>query len=84
MRLLLSQESDFKELNIEKSKFYKKTNIPFETDLELMIPNEFINSSDERLNLYSRLNKINDSESLKNFNFELVDRFGAILKHLKN
>ena len=77
------KESDFKELNIEKNKFYKKTNIPFETDLELMIPNEFINSSDERLNLYSRLNKINDSESLKNFNLELVDRFGAIPKTFK-
>ena len=77
------KESDFKELNIEKNKFYKKTNIPFETDLELMIPNEFINSSDERLNLYSRLNKINDSESLKNFNLELVDRFGAIPETFK-
>ena len=77
------KESDFKELNIEKNKFYKKTNIPFETDLELMIPNEFINSSDERLNLYSRLNKINDTESLKNFNLELVDRFGAIPETFK-
>jgi transcription-repair coupling factor (superfamily II helicase) len=77
------KESDFKELNIEKNKFYKKTNIPFETDLELMIPNEFINSSDERLNLYSRLNKINDNESLKNFNLELVDRFGAIPEKFK-
>ena len=48
-----------------------------------MIPNEFINSSDERLNLYSRLNKISDSESLKNFNLELVDRFGAIPETFK-
>ena len=52
------KKDDFKDLDLDKNKFSKKTNLIFETDLELMFPNDFINSSQERLNLYTRLNKI--------------------------
>ena len=72
------KENSFKDLDLEKNKFSKKINLIFETDLELMFPNYFINSSQERLNLYTKLNKIKNDAELEVFKLELVDRFGAI------
>ena len=72
------KENDFKKLDLEKNKFSKKVNLIFETDLELMFPNDFINSSSERLNLYTKLNKIAQLDELNLFKSELIDRFGAL------
>ena len=72
------KENDFKNLDLEKNKFVKKNNLIFETDLELMLPNNFINSSQERLNLYTRLNSITEEKQLESLEFELVDRFGSL------
>ena len=47
------KEDSFKNLDLEKNKFSKKVNLVFETDLELMFPNNYINSSTERLKLYT-------------------------------
>jgi transcription-repair coupling factor (superfamily II helicase) len=72
------KENDFKNLDLEKNQFSKKVNMVFETDLELMFPNDFINSSKERLNLYTKLNKITGQDELDSFKAELIDRFGAL------
>ena len=72
------KENDFKKLDLEKNQFSKKLNMAFETDLELMFPNDFINSSKERLNLYTKLNKITGQDELDSFKAELIDRFGAL------
>jgi len=72
------KENDFKDLNIDKNKFYKKTSLIFETDLELMFPSDFINSSKERLKLYTKLNKINIIDELNELKLELADRFGSL------
>ena len=72
------KENDFKNLDLEKNQFSKKVNMVFETDLELMFPNDFINSSKERLNLYTKLNKITCQDELASFKAELIDRFGAL------
>ena len=50
----------------------------FETDLNLMFPNYYINSNSERLDLYTRLSKISNQSDLTNFEKELIDRFGKI------
>ena len=50
----------------------------FETDLNLMFPNYYINSNSERLDLYTRLSKISNQLDLTNFENELIDRFGKI------
>ena len=50
----------------------------FETDLELMFPSDFINSSKERLKLYTKLNKINIIDELNELKLELADRFGSL------
>ena len=62
----------------EKNKFSKKVNVVFETDLELMFPNNYINSSTERLKLYTQLNKICELDELNSFKLELTDRFGTL------
>ena len=72
------KKDDFKDLDLDKNKFSKKTNLIFETDLELMFPNDFINSSQERLNLYTKLNKISSVDELEEFKQELTDRFGKL------
>ena len=72
------KENDFNNLDLEKNQFSKKVNMIFETDLELMFPNDFINSSKERLNLYTKLNKIVCQDELDSFKSELIDRFGTL------
>ena len=72
------KEDSFKNLDLEKNKFSKKVNLVFETDLELMFPNNYINSSTERLKLYTQLNKICELEELNSFKLELNDRFGTL------
>ncbi|MCH1485308.1 MAG: transcription-repair coupling factor [Flavobacteriaceae bacterium] len=72
------KKDDFKDLDLDKNKFSKNTNLIFETDLELMFPNDFINSSKERLNLYNKLNKISSVDELEEFKQELTDRFGKL------
>lgn len=72
------KEDSFKNLELEKNKFSKKVNLVFETDLELMFPNNYINSSTERLKLYTQLNKICELDELNSFKLELTDRFGAL------
>ena len=72
------KEDSFKNLDLEKNKFSKKVNVVFETDLELMFPNNYINSSTERLKLYTQLNKICELDELNLFKLELIDRFGTL------
>ena len=47
-----------------------------ETDLEIIIPETYITNSNERLNLYMDLDKINDEGTLKHFQKNLIDKYG--------
>jgi transcription-repair coupling factor (superfamily II helicase) len=49
-----------------------------ETDLEILIPEQYVSSTTERLQLYSRLDNIANDEQLSRFSDEIRDRFGAI------
>lgn len=49
-----------------------------ETDLEILIPDTFINNTSERLQLYSSLDNIKNEEELQKFSSSLVDRFGSL------
>jgi transcription-repair coupling factor (superfamily II helicase) len=48
-----------------------------ETDLEILIPDTYINNTSERLQLYSSLDNIKNEEELQKFNDSLKDRFGT-------
>lgn len=49
-----------------------------ETDLEILIPDTYINNTSERLQLYSSLDNIKNEEELQKFTSSLVDRFGTL------
>lgn len=66
-------EEDFK----EKVKVLVQ-DCTIETDLELLIPEEYVNNISERLGLYSKLDSIKNEEELEKFASMLTDRFGPI------
>ncbi|MBN1926661.1 MAG: transcription-repair coupling factor [Prolixibacteraceae bacterium] len=49
-----------------------------ETDMELHFPENYINSTTERMTLYRDLDNIENEEELKKFEYQLNDRFGKI------
>ena len=49
-----------------------------DTDLEILIPDEYVESITERLSLYSRLDNCNNESELEKLHREMTDRFGAI------
>jgi transcription-repair coupling factor (superfamily II helicase) len=73
------KETDFKELFMselsEKARLIVQDCV-IETDLEILIPETYVNNISERLQLYSRLDNIQDEEQLARFTEEIRDRFG--------
>lgn len=55
-----------------------------ETDMALMIPDTYIPNSNERLALYTELDKINSDKELNLFSTKLVDIYGAIPQSTKD
>lgn len=49
-----------------------------ESDLHLLIPDTYVSSSAERLNLYKELDEVKDERSLQDFRHRLQDRFGPL------
>jgi transcription-repair coupling factor (superfamily II helicase) len=49
-----------------------------ETDLRVLIPEEYVSSISERLSLYTRLDEIEDEKALEEFVTEVKDRFGEL------
>ncbi len=75
------KETEFKDLFAKDLKettrlLVKDTNI--ETDLELIIPDEYVSNISERLSLYSKLDNIKNQEELDSFVASLRDRFGPL------
>ena len=50
----------------------------FDTDLEILIPDSYVESITERLSLYSRLDNCDTEDNLVAFHNELTDRFGQV------
>jgi transcription-repair coupling factor (superfamily II helicase) len=49
-----------------------------DTDLEILIPDVYVESITERLSLYSRLDNCENEKALIDFNKEIIDRFGPM------
>jgi transcription-repair coupling factor (superfamily II helicase) len=49
-----------------------------DTDLEILIPDEYVDQIAERLLLYTRLDNCRDEDELQRFHDEMKDRFGPI------
>ncbi len=75
------KESEFKELFAEELSEKAKQLVPdciIETDLEILIPESYVSSTRERLQLYAALDDVKDEEALRSFVGNLRDRFGNI------
>lgn len=74
------KRKDFKELfkdEIQKQDDFV-SDCTIDTDLEILIPDEYVESITERLSLYSRLDNCETEKDLENFHSEMEDRFGEI------
>ena len=75
------KETDFKEIFAEeiseKAKHIIVPDCVIETDLEILIPDNYVNSTTERLQLYSSLDNIPNEDELEKFISSLKDRFGS-------
>jgi transcription-repair coupling factor (superfamily II helicase) len=54
-----------------------------DTDLEILIPDDYVENITERLSLYSRLDNCETEEELQAMEQELVDRFGPLPTEVK-
>lgn len=72
------KETEFPELlEQQKDTTYVK-DCTIETDLEILIPDQYVNHTTERLNLYKELDNIESEEALMDFQERMIDRFGPI------
>ena len=55
-----------------------------DTDLEILIPDSYVENITERLSLYSRLDNCDKEEELQNFHKEMIDRFGPMPKAVED
>jgi transcription-repair coupling factor (superfamily II helicase) len=79
------RESEFKELFEERTtdsllNFVKDCIL--ETDLEVRIPDDYVNNVAERLSLYQEMDSLKDEEALQKFSEMLIDRFGPLPKQV--
>ncbi|HRI60097.1 MAG TPA: transcription-repair coupling factor [Saprospiraceae bacterium] len=74
------KETDFKDLfkeEIAQRGSYVR-DVTIETDVEMLIPDEYVSNTQERLNLYTELNTVENEEGIKAFAKRLEDRFGKV------
>lgn len=86
-KILEEAVSELRHEDVTAEEIYKsKTNDKHEwvndciidTNFRILLPDEYISSSTERLKLYKALNKINTKEELASFREQLIDRFGKL------
>ena len=75
------RKNEFKDLFVEDNSVEDNefvTDCVLETDLELLIPDTYINNVMERLIIYQNLDNTNDKSDLAQFESNLADRFGPV------
>ncbi|QQQ26823.1 transcription-repair coupling factor [Chryseobacterium indoltheticum] len=78
----LKDDEDFENLfenEEDRNKLFKSVKeVNIDTDLELMLPDSYVSSTEERLLLYQKLADIDNEKDLQKFESELKDRFGNL------
>ena len=81
------KENEFKDLYAsetdKKPKEYVKE-VQIDTDFEILFPDDYVNSTTERLNLYKELSDLTSEEELQIFETNIVDRFGEVPKEVND
>lgn len=84
----LQNDTEFEDLfenEDGRKKLFKSTKeVNVDTDLELMLPDSYVQSIEERLTLYQKLAEIQNKEDLQKLEIELMDRFGNLPSEAKN
>ncbi len=80
------RETEFKDLYSDRStddfiQYVKDCVI--ETDLEIRIPDDYVNNVAERLSLYQKLDSLANTTELEAYATKLIDRFGSLPKTVK-
>ncbi len=78
------KDTEFQDLfdKEEEKSYVADCNI--ETDMEVRFPADYINSTQERVSLYSELDRTKSEEALMKFTDHLIDRFGPIPKQVND
>ncbi len=74
------KETHFKDLfqkQLKQQDTFVK-DVTLETDVEMLIPDRYVTSTNERLSLYTELNNIRTEKGLMEFREKLIDRFGPL------
>ncbi|MEP6673807.1 MAG: transcription-repair coupling factor [Ferruginibacter sp.] len=74
------KRKEFKELYKEEIQLQDDfvSDCTIDTDLEILIPDDYVESITERLSLYSRLDNCETEKDLDDFYTEMTDRFGPV------
>ncbi len=78
------KETEFKDIfkeDLEKDRQYVR-DVQIETDVEMLIPDDYVKNIQERLSLYTKLDSFNTEEEIEQFTKELRDRFGKLPKQV--
>ena len=82
--ILELKETEFQDIfDKEEEKTYV-ADCTIETDMEVRFPADYINSTQERVSLYSELDRTKTEEALMRFTDHLIDRFGPIPKQVND
>jgi transcription-repair coupling factor (superfamily II helicase) len=75
----IREERGLEDSDHRQPKIYEYINdCTIDTDLEILIPDEYIGITAEKIRLYKELDAIGDEKSLQQFLDEMVDRFGPL------
>ncbi|MTI20494.1 transcription-repair coupling factor [Fulvivirga sp. RKSG066] len=80
------KQTEFKDLFVKELSETTKVLVQdcnVETDLEVLIPDDYVGNISERLNLYSKLDNLKTEEKLEKFTSSMVDRFGPLPDSVK-
>jgi transcription-repair coupling factor (superfamily II helicase) len=80
------KQNEFRDLfkdQLEEKKDYV-SDCTIDTDLEILIPDSYVESIQERLNLYQELDNITLEAKLQDFEKALQDRFGPVPEQVKD
>jgi transcription-repair coupling factor (superfamily II helicase) len=79
------KETDFKDVfkdELDKKRTYVR-DVQVDTDVEMHIPDDYVSAVQERLSLYTQLDKIETEAELEKFGDQLTDRFGKIPRQVR-
>lgn len=75
--MLELREEEFKDVFTDQPPREFVTDCQIETDLQILIPKDYVAVTTERLSLYKELDNVADEAALQRFAQRLTDRFGA-------